>query len=430
MAGINMVQGQPFGRHSQENLLLDYAERLKRYREGRRAVHIHLSRLRPQHRRPHHLRIAANTIEDFIFAFEGQLFRLGNTDMLFVVKDADLMQLDDIVMRLRTLFSEDPVASINSTMEGHGRFATLYSLDRQYDKFLELSRELTEAAQQREKRLNAMASQTEEDRGEILTPLSPDQLGRLEEVLKRTDLSNVFKRQTICAVSSNSDPTPVFNELYISIMELARMVLPEVNLAANRWLFQHLTETLDRRVLHMLSKADDRTLFDSFSINLNVNTLLSPEFLQFDANLHTGSRGTLVVEMQIVDIMADFSAFLFARDFVKEKGYRICLDGITPDLLSFIDRKKMGVDLIKLTANGIFNGESAQDKFDEVAQYVEEAGQGRIILSRCDNKLMIENGQKMGITMFQGHYLDGLLTQRNRENSPPPPHIRRQQKFI
>ncbi|MDX1737173.1 MAG: hypothetical protein R3261_02990, partial [Alphaproteobacteria bacterium] len=357
-ATMAMIQNQSGGTHSQENTLLDFAERIKRYREGRRAVHIHLSRLRPQHRRPHHLRIAANTIEEFIFAFEGQLFRLGNSDMIFVVKDADLMQLDDVIMRLRTLFSEDPVASVNSSLEGHGRFASLYSLDRQYEKFLELAREINQQAREREKRLGALAAQTEEDKNALQNPLTPDQLGKLEEVLMRTDLSNVFKRQAICAVSGDEEPTPVFNELFISIGELAKTVLPDVNLAANRWLFQHLTQTLDQRVLKMLAKSDDRTLFNSFSINLNVNTLLSREFMQFDASLHTGSRGTLVIEMQMVDIMADFSNFLFARDFVKDKGYRICLDGVTPDLLNFIDRKKMGIDLIKLNANANFNGDA------------------------------------------------------------------------
>src|SRR3546814_1927605 len=77
---------------------------------------------------------------------------------------------------------------------------------------------------------------------------------------------------------------------------LARTVLPDVNLATNRWLFQHLTQTLDRRVLKLLSRADDTDLHAAISINLNVETLLSPAFLEFDASLRMGSRGTIVVE--------------------------------------------------------------------------------------------------------------------------------------
>ena len=69
------------------------------------------------------------------------------------------MQLDDVVMRLRTLFSEDPIASVNSTMEGHGRFATLYNLDRQYDKFMDLCNGLDKDAKDREKMGSSDASQ-------------------------------------------------------------------------------------------------------------------------------------------------------------------------------------------------------------------------------------------------------------------------------
>lgn len=58
-------------------LLLDYAQRLERHRQDRRAVHIHLSRLKPQNRREHHIRIAANTFEELVKQFEGQIFMLS-----------------------------------------------------------------------------------------------------------------------------------------------------------------------------------------------------------------------------------------------------------------------------------------------------------------------------------------------------------------
>jgi hypothetical protein len=122
------------------------------------------------------------------------------------------------------------------------------------------------------------------------SPLSPLQLGKLIEFLGRTDLSSVMRRQSICAVTGSDLPRPVFKELFISIGELAQQVLPDVNLVANRWLFQHLIETLDLRVLKLLTQADDRDLHSSFSINLNVSTLLSREFIEFDTSLRTSGR--------------------------------------------------------------------------------------------------------------------------------------------
>ena len=59
-----------------ETLLLDYTRRLARYPLGRRAIVIHLSRLRPDNRRAHHIRIAANTFEALVKQFDGQIFVL------------------------------------------------------------------------------------------------------------------------------------------------------------------------------------------------------------------------------------------------------------------------------------------------------------------------------------------------------------------
>src|SRR3546814_5887159 len=91
-----------------------------------------------------------------------------------------------------------------------------------------------------------------------------------------------MRRQPICAIAPESAPRPIFKELFISIGDLARTVLPDVNLATNRWLFQHLTQTLDRRVLKLLSRADDTDLHAAIRITLNVETMLSPPFLEFD----------------------------------------------------------------------------------------------------------------------------------------------------
>lgn len=411
---------------NQESLLLDYAQRLERHREDRRAVHLHLSMLKPQNRRDHHLRIAVNTLEDFLRAFEGQIFQLGSGDIVFICRGANLQQLDDAVMRTRYLFSDDPLTNIDPDEEGHGRFATLYNVEGQYQNFLALCKKLYEHEQARQKRLAQIAEQAGESTGDTRRPLSPAQLGRLEEVLERSDLSNVFRRQVVCAFPDKETPKPIFRELFISILDLATTVLPDVDLATNRWLFQHLTQTLDRRVLKMLSRADDSSLHQGFSINLNVQTVLGPEFLEFDSSLRMGSRGTLVLELQMIDILGDFSSFVFARDFAREKGYRICLDGVTPDTLPFVDRRKMAVDLIKLNSSPVFDVGGDMERRQEISEHVTRVGKGRVILSRVDNESMVRNGQDMGITMFQGRYMDQLVQRLSRDRAgPPAPKVRR-----
>src|SRR3546814_3870070 len=103
---------------------------------------------------------------------------------------------------------------------------------------------------------------------------------------------NLMRRQAVCAITPGSHaPQPVFRELYISIADLQQSVLPEFDLASNLWLFQHLTQTLDSRMLSMLVRNDDSSIASSFSINLNVGTILSPPFLNFDSSLKAIARG-------------------------------------------------------------------------------------------------------------------------------------------
>ncbi len=397
---------------SQEYLLLNYVQRLERHRDGRRGIHIHLSNLRDHNRRNHHLRVAGNTFEGMVQQFDGQMFSLNNGDLVFVCKGASVEDMDDAVMRLRYLFSDDPLAMTDVA----DNFSTWYNVEAQYDEFLELAKTLFDHEQARQQRLKVRAQQWGETSAQgAQRPITPAQLGKLEEFLQSADLSSFIRRQQCCAVSKELQPKPIFKELYISIDELAATVLPGVNLSANRWLFQHLTRTLDKRLLKMLARADDSDLHASFSINMNVNTLLSPDFLEFDSQLRMGGRGTIVVELHLIDVFSDLAEYTFARDFLREKGYRICLDGIAPASLRFVDRAALGADLIKLT----WSEELASDaedggRLEEFKAIVEKSGEARAILCHCNDAAAIRFGQSMGITMYQGRFLDSALHEEAR----------------
>ncbi len=201
---------------SQAYLLLDYAQRLDRHREGRRAVQIHLSRLKPQNRREQHIRVAVNTFQEIVAQYDGQVFVLSNCDLMFLFKDAKISDIDEAVMRLRFLFSEDPLAQGNDD-EDLARFCTWYNIQANYNQFLEIAENIYEEEQRRERRLAAAAEAagemepTADDR----KPLNPEQLGRLEDFLERADLSSVLRRQHICAVIGENPPQSIFKELFI-----------------------------------------------------------------------------------------------------------------------------------------------------------------------------------------------------------------------
>ena len=84
--------------------------------------------------------------------------------------------------------------------------------------------------------------------------------------------------------------------------------MPDFDLLSNLWLFRHLTQTLDLRMLQVLIHNDDSTIDSSISINLNVKTILSPEFINFDNSL---------------DVKYKPGVFLQNKDFLRGDNSRL-----------------------------------------------------------------------------------------------------------
>jgi hypothetical protein len=161
----------------------------------------------------------------------------------------------------------------------------------------------------------------------------------------------------------------------------------------------------------MLSKTNDHSITGEISVNLNVSTLLSPEFIQFDDAVIAALRGSIVIELQKVDIFHDLNAYMFARDFAKERGYRICIDGLTHETMPFVNREKLGADMIKLVWQPNLEEVVGQKR---IRRLVRDAQAPRVILCRCDADDAVTFGQSIGITMFQGRYIENLIAEEAR----------------
>ena len=387
----------------QEYALLEFLERLDRNREGRIAVHIHLSRLQPNNRREQYIRLAYSTFDNFLAQQNGQSFLLRNNDLVFIGHAQGASAIEDAVIRLRYLFSDDALVQLSERhASDKSGFCSWYVLDRDYDAMLDLCRRLRQMTQTN---LPADISVAEPRK----TPLDAKNLAKLQDVLSGADLSNLIRNQPICTIDQTNEPQPVFHEVYVSIADLQQAVMPDIDLAADPWLFQYLTLSLDKRMLAHLSR--EWTQERNFSINLNIATLLSPEFLKFDQMISSMARGRLLIELQKVDIFADMGAFLFAREYVRDRGYRICLDGMTHLTLPFIDREKLGLDMIKLFWSPELAMAENAKILDKLRAAVIQAPQ-RVILARCDSEESIAIGRSLGISLFQGRHLAKLMPVR------------------
>ncbi|HEV2675901.1 MAG TPA: hypothetical protein VGV37_15375 [Aliidongia sp.] len=372
-----------------------------------------MSRLRSENRRDHHLRIAASTFENQVRSFEGQMFRLANQDLFFIYRDVDPSEIDEAVMRLRYLFTDDPLVQDSDEVDG---FCTWYDLERQYNDLRAVAQALYEDVQKRQKRLAQIAG-TGGAHG-AKTPINAHRLGELIDIIAKADLSNLLRRQAVFAILSTQAPQPLFRELFISIGDLQKLVLPNYDILANRWLFQYLTETLDKRMLAMLGKNDDPAISNSFSVNLNVSTILSKEFMAFDSSLKAGARGTIVIELQMLDVYADIAAFTFARDFARERGYRLCLDGLNELTLPVVDREQLGIDLVKLQWKSNMGDDRLPEKKAKIRDMVERTGKTKVIMCHVDNEDALRFGHSIGIAMYQGRFIDQLVAPRTATGRP------------
>jgi hypothetical protein len=333
--------------------LLAYIKRLERNYYDWRAVHLHLSGLKAHNRRDYQLRVAASEFDRLLRQFNSELFQLRNGDVIYLWHGGAFADVDPVVLRLRYLFSDDPLANPTAPAPEDepeagaepaepkaetGKFCSWFELEREYDTFCFHIEEI----------LEALGKEAGQSNGRTEVPLDPGRLAGLESSLAGMDLSGLTRQQSICAVLPQVSPQPLFSEIYVAVRELGAALLPGVDLTADPWLFQHLAESLDRRLLTCLGQHEIAVPEGAISVNLRLATLLSPEFLKFDHDFRRQVTSPVIVELQLVDIFAELGAYLFIREFVRERGYLVCIDGLHYLHLPLIDRKRLGADLVKV----------------------------------------------------------------------------------
>lgn len=374
-------------------------------------MRLHLSRLAEEHRDAQSLREAETAFEELTRMRSARLYRLRNSDMMVMYEPMQADIVEKCLMKLLRLWSNDPLLVRFKPEPRKTKLASWYDLAEDFPKLIAFAERQVGSEDTVGKTLQELVAEREvaKANAERGKPMTPQGLGRAEESLARVDLSSFTRRQPICAFVEDGKPEAVFTEIFVSIGDLRETIMPGTDFGANPWLFQRMTQTLDRRVMSQMSRKEDKSLMrEGFSVNLNLNTLLSEEFLAFDDNF-SQVAGNIVLEVRLEDIFADLSAFTFARDFVHERGYRICIDGVSYRTYPYADTNKLNVAYAKLMWSAELATIMGTDRAQPFKDMIRERRRGRTILSRCDNDAAVRIGSQLGITLFQGRYLDSLL---------------------
>ena len=388
--------------------LRDLTENIEHEANQWRALHFHFSQLQEHYRSNYQIKIAVNLIMDLLRDNQGGIFVMEDFTLIVAAKSVSKSQIEKVIFQLRYLFADDPLA-YGIEGEENPAFCDVFDLSQQYAEFSVLvnacmNRKIRGQQQVRDQRTTEDMPASAVDTG-----FTPHMLASIEKSLEKADLSHVLRRQPICAAVPDMTVRQVYDEFYINIQHLRQMLGTEANLLGNRCLFKYLTQVLDLRMLDMIRRGVGRYLEKPISLNLNIDTLMSESFTEFDAAIKPASKVSIVIEIQLEDVFGDMAAFMVARDMVQKMGYRICLDGLTPLTFSQIDRKKLGFDLVKLLWNADMESELTSPENIELSEVIRRCGANRVILCRCDTREAVDYGQALGISLFQGRFLDQLI---------------------
>lgn len=385
---------------------------------GWQAVHFHLDDLLEQYKSEYQFKIAINLIHDLLKGYEGGIYQMADHSIIVVCNEVDKNILNKLIFQLRYLYMDDPLSYLEDGGE-NPNFCTSYDLRTRWQDFFEMCgrsmaiRVRKTSAPERSER-DIVQGQIAENfvgvNAQVKSDFNVSRLVSVERDLERADIQRVLRRQPVCVMSPAMTARRVFDEMYINIAHLRQLLRMDVDFLSNRWLFKYMTQLLDMRMLDLIRNNISRYVESPVSLNLNIDTLISKRFAEFDAAIKPSAKVSIVIEVPIMDVFADINAFHVARRDVQRLGYRVCLDGLSTDSFLLIDREKLGVDLVKVQWNADIESDLDSKENKNIIKAVSSFGSNRVILCRCDNKEAVQYGQALGISLFQGRYIDSILT--------------------
>lgn len=390
---------------SEETVLLNRLRVLEDDGDDHYAVVFHTSQLRPANRKKHFLDIAGRAFDNLLGNFDATLYKMSSLDFVLICREVPVEEIDPVIHKVRQLFSEDPLTD-GEDGSIDDKFTTWYDLSQPGDFSVFVEKANGFAIEAAERRLKE-----EEIRSPNALPgerIGPRSTGEINLKLQTVPMDDLIREQPAMVMHAGAKGEVMFREQYVSISELQKRVAPDVNLFGSPWLFQFLTETIDRRLLAVVASRDFAALNDPISLNLNISTVLGREFQHFHQSVGEDAR-KVIIELQAIDIFSNINAYKDARAQLQENGYRVLIDGLSPLALQFFDPGSLEADLVKVHWGQEFEAEGQESRADDIKVVVNSIGAENIILGHTDSEDAIKWALGLGICRFQGFYIDTVV---------------------
>ena len=412
--------------------LLSELRQVKRHPEGYRGIHLHFSLLEREHKQPFHRRSIATAFNKLIHSKSGQLFWTSYFDLVFICKDCSIAELDTAIIGARRAVEDSPLLKEYIAAGRDDNLCDWYDLNEDMDRFLKMANGLKDVVPNDTTptpSLKSMITNLNNHLTDVditpakkpaettkplydplaikstIVPMGPIQLDQLERNLINMEIFQMLANQTAYVIVGDLTPQPIFVEHYISVDMVKKTLLPTYDMLADKWLFQRLTRTFDTKLLQTLPQTG-LIQGQVVSININVETVFTPEFDKFISLFRQKNTQPLILEMSLFDVISDIQKYYDARTKLTQMGCRICLDAMDIESLAILDRELLAVDFLKITWKPHYTKLLGGPKQDKITAAITAQGNMRIILSHCDTESALKFGQAVGIHMYQGFLID------------------------
>ena len=372
-----------------EKYLLNALERIAKNPSGYAVLYLSVSKLKPKHRHPKFLKILERFFDGVVGSARGVFFPLSNGDFAILGRDITQAVVDDAVNKLREGVSNDPILHSKNS----GDFATVFVFPDSFQAFYEYIVNMVENTQ----------PHSQENLLPEKRPLEAGEVDNVLEILDSVDISELVKRQSVIKIQGANNFKVFFQEFFVAVKDL-NLLFNDVDLQANRWLYFYMLQHLDKRMLQAFFSANIKTWPNLISINLNMQSVYSLEFVAF-AKQFLDQGHKIVVEMQLIDVFNNLPLYFEVKEILNRGGHKTLIDGINVPSLKLLNLKALNPDMIKIFWEPLL--EFAPDN-ENVKHAIELLGKDNVILAKCDSSQAIAWGIRHGISSFQGPFMDNL----------------------
>lgn len=380
-----------------EKYLLTALDRVAKNALGYAVLYINISKLKPKNRHPEFVKIIAMLFESIIGAAKGSMYILSNGDIAILSKNITPSEIDEAVKKLRAGLAADPVLSHDSR-----DFALVYSFPRDFFSFYG--------------KIEKMVQENKEAETEELPvkePIEAEDMDKIISTLDDIDMAELVKRQSVMRVHNN-EFTDLMQEFFVAVKDLSRYFGDNKDLVANRWLFQYLTQVLDKKTLAAFASAEITEWPEKISLNLNLSSVFSKEFVEFAKNFLKPAQ-QIIVEVQMMDILNNLNLYHEVKDILHKGGHKLLIDSLSPASLSMLNLDKLAPDMIKIFWEPLLVYDTDNQSLKNAVEYMKSEN---VILAKCDGSEAMRWGLSYGLNTFQGPYIDEIEIALIRRQCP------------